>query len=465
MSGKQSRKTFRQRLDEMVRTLREQILTGHYAVGDFLPSEMDLGAAFQLSNNSVRKGLETLVSEGLIEKIPRVGNRIKAPDTEAQTVLRLGYHSTLTHQAELSDLLSEFERKHPHLRVETIKIDDSREYVKNLISTGLIDVLTVNESLFSGLGDQLEPQEPNEHIHSFLQDIFRRNGTLYAQPFIYSPVILCYNRDHFMKMQVPEPDSSWTWDDLMKCASQLAVRNERFGLYFPLFHPNRWVIFLLQSGETFKKDKTGRYRLEGTGLFDGVEKVREILYNTDVYPLLLSASRHDAERMFREEQVSIIMTTYLALNELKDAKFDFDVAPLPYLYDARTLLITIGLAINKHSKVKTAAKQLVQFLISDEAQLYIRRKTYSLTSHMQTVQYTGEEELPRPSRFQMYREIIPSFRQSTDTNLTFDQLDKVLSECKLYWAGLRSKEALIKNVEMRLNQQHSGEPPEDANVQ
>src|SRR5690606_3980584 len=103
------------------------------------------------SNNSVRKGLETLVAEGLIEKIPRVGNRIKAPVADTQTVLRIGYHSTLKVQGELMTLLAEFQRKHPHLRVETIQIDNSAEYVKNLISNDLIDVLTVNEALFSGL--------------------------------------------------------------------------------------------------------------------------------------------------------------------------------------------------------------------------------------------------------------------------------------------------------------------------
>lgn len=456
MTGKQSRKTFRFRLDEMVNTLREQILSGHYAVGDFLPSEMDLSETFQLSNNSVRKGLDVLVAEGLIEKIPRVGNRIKAPSLETQTVVRLGYHARLDTQAELFNLLAAFQQQHPHIRVETVQIDNNYGYVEDLLMNDMIDVFTVNQLLFRQFSEKsvqqlLEAQEPFEQMYPFLRKNFQMNGAMYAQPFVYSPVILCYNREHFRECQLPEPDSSWTWDDLVRCAEHLAVPNERYGLYFPLFHPNRWVIFLLQSGEAFEKDENGRYRIAGTKLFDGIEKVREIVYNTKVYPLLLSASQTDAELMFRDRQVSMILTTYMALNELKPAGFDFDVAPLPYLHEARTLLVTVGLALNKHSKVKTAAKQLIDFLVSPASQQVIRDETYSLPAYMQMAVPANGSDLPRPSRFQMYREIFPSFRQASDTKLSHDELQLVLNECKLYWSGLRSKESLIQNVEDLLN--------------
>lgn len=84
MTSKPSRTTFRQRLDEMVTVLRDDIITGRRAAGDYLPSEVALAEQFQLSKNSVRKGLERLVEEKLIEKVPRVGNRIADPGPQAQ---------------------------------------------------------------------------------------------------------------------------------------------------------------------------------------------------------------------------------------------------------------------------------------------------------------------------------------------------------------------------------------------
>ncbi|GIQ66946.1 hypothetical protein PACILC2_55140 [Paenibacillus cisolokensis] len=49
MSDKPSRTTFRKRLDEMVSQLREEIVAGKRAIGEFLPSEQALGEQFQLS--------------------------------------------------------------------------------------------------------------------------------------------------------------------------------------------------------------------------------------------------------------------------------------------------------------------------------------------------------------------------------------------------------------------------------
>jgi len=455
MTDKQSRKTFRLRWEEMIKKLREQILSGEYAVGDYLPSELDLSKTFQISNNSVRNGLDMLVAEGLLEKIPRVGNRVKAPDEEAQTIIRFGYHPVLNSQTELPNLLAAFHNKYPHIRVQTVQITESYDYVRNFLDNDLIDVFTANYYLYQGFVDAnaldlLEPQEPFEDMYPFLKKGFIHEGVMYTQPFVFSPVILCYNRDHFAQLQIPEPDSSWSWDDLINYATQLSIKNERFGFYFKLVSPNRWINFLIQTGEKFEKDENGRYRVQGTKLLDGIEKVRDILYAPQVYPFMLNTSDADPERLFRNQQVSIIMTTYFALNDLKDVNFEFDVAPLPYLNDFNTILISLGLSINKRSKVKAAAKQFIEFIISEEAQRVIQEKTYSIPAHKQMAQ-SGNSELVRPTRYQMYKEIIPSFSTYTDTKLSLEQLDEILLECKLYWTGLKSKEKLASSIEELLN--------------
>lgn len=66
MAGIASRKTFKSRLNFMVKRLRADILSGVYRQGEFLPSEKELVSQFQLSNKSVRKGLEQLIAEQLI---------------------------------------------------------------------------------------------------------------------------------------------------------------------------------------------------------------------------------------------------------------------------------------------------------------------------------------------------------------------------------------------------------------
>lgn len=461
VSSKLSRKTFRLRMDEMIRKLREDILSGHYSVGDYLPSELDLSSQFCLSNNSVRRGLDVLVDEGLLEKIPRVGNRIKEPSQEAQTVIRFGCYPTMNSQTELTYLLSEFHRKHPHIRVKTVTISNSPDSMSNFLENDLIDVFTINQHLYQDLVesdkiDLLEPVQSNDELYPFLLKAFLNQGELYAVPFVFSPVIICYNRKHFNEQGIPEPDSSWTWDDLIAYSSQLAVENERYGFYFHLVNPNRWIVFMIQSGVSFKTDESGRYRIHDIRLLDGIEKVRDILQTPQVYPMMYAGSPTESLQLFMDEQVSITMTTYLAMNQLKEAEFDYDVAPLPHLNNYNTLLVIIGLALNSRSKEKAAAKQLIDFLVSHDAQFTIRNKTFSLPAHKSAAQERTQDEGERPSRFQMYKEIIPSFSHFTDLNLSLQQLDVVLRESMLYWAGLKSKNKLASTLEHALH--HHSEP-------
>ncbi|MDF2662047.1 MAG: GntR family transcriptional regulator, partial [Paenibacillus sp.] len=85
MENKEVRKSPRERLSDMVNRLRDDIITGKRPSGEYLPSEKALTELFGLSNQSVRKGLEQLVGEGLLEKIPRVGNKVIAPPDESVT--------------------------------------------------------------------------------------------------------------------------------------------------------------------------------------------------------------------------------------------------------------------------------------------------------------------------------------------------------------------------------------------
>src|SRR5690606_5397590 len=86
MKGRPTSEQFRKQLETMVNTLRSEIVRGKYKAGESLPSEKALAARFQLGNISVRKGLEQLVEESLIVKIPRVGNKVSIQRSEKAPV-------------------------------------------------------------------------------------------------------------------------------------------------------------------------------------------------------------------------------------------------------------------------------------------------------------------------------------------------------------------------------------------
>jgi multiple sugar transport system substrate-binding protein len=465
-SGKPSRKTFQARLDNMVDAIRNDIMNGVLREGDFLPSEKAYAKQYRVSNKSVRQGLEVLVAERLIEKIPRVGNKVARYSRDDTVVLKFGCHNSLMQEAIMKTLIAEFHKAHPGIRVEmtnTSYMLNTYSKVKGLLDDGALDVFTMNFngyddfSMNDGL-DNLETFEPNPHIYPFLNEAFTHEGQLKVQPLVFSPLILCYNKEHFREMEVLEPDSGWRWNVLFEQASKLTVENERLGFYFHFPSSNRWPVFLLQSGIRFDRDESGKFSILGEQLTESLRVCRELIYLQNRFPLFLSEKDGDAEELFFSGKVSMIMTTYLGLNHHeRRAEFEYDIAPLPYLNDPKTLLLLIGLAVNANSKVKDSARIFVDFLTSYRTQLMIRQKTLSIPSLKPAAEWTGKESMYRPSRFHMYRDIIPTFRLYNALNMSIYELDQFYREAKLYWSGLETEEAATQRLEQLLSRRNAQE--------
>jgi GntR family transcriptional regulator len=76
--------------------LRGRIASGEFAAGKLLPSEAELSATYQASRVTVRKALEALRDEGLVDSRQGFGWFVAA-DPLRQTLARLG---TLEDQLE-----------------------------------------------------------------------------------------------------------------------------------------------------------------------------------------------------------------------------------------------------------------------------------------------------------------------------------------------------------------------------
>src|SRR5699024_10067936 len=154
----------------------------------------------------------------------------------------------------------------------------------------------------------------------------------------FSPLVLCYNKEHFQEKGMLEPDSGWQWGQLSRYADKLAVENERLGFYCHILSHNRWSVLQLQSGETFRPKNDVKVTICDTRLMDGMKACRDLVALLSRNPLFLSENDEDAEELFFNGKVSMIMTSYMRLNHYAhDFRFPFELAPLPYLNEPATL--------------------------------------------------------------------------------------------------------------------------------
>lgn len=449
------------RLEKMIATLRDEIDTGKRLTGEFIPSELNLCEQFELSRNSVRKGLDVLVAEGYVEKVERVGTKVKKQPHADAVKLVFGMYSSMNREVNFADLIQAFHRKYPNIHVQMIDHYYSNNWrtIIDLTKAKGIDVMLLNNYHFEMLagtpGDGnrlLEPLAPNKGIYPFLSDYFTKEGSLLAQPFIFSPVILCYNKDHFRAMNLSEPDSSWTWEDVREAGRLLSNGNDRYGLYFHVLADNRWPLFLLQSGARFNKKIQEKYQFGDPKVREGLKYCMTLIHDRKLFPAYLSQNNLDVEMLFLKQKVSMIVGTYNSLNSFIDAPFDYDIAPLPYYRNPLTLLSAICLAVSRESKQQVAAKLFVDYLVSEEAQLYLRKHTLNIPALKKAAEWSGEEAIAnRPGRFQLFREIMPTYRFYSELNLPYEGIAIMRDELKFYWSGLDDLDTVLARIEEKLN--------------
>lgn len=450
MTNKSDKRSFHERLGHFVHVIRTEIRNGIRQEGSYLPSESMLAKQFQLSNKSIRKGLDQLVDEGLIVKIDRVGSKVTSKGEGAITV-HFGCSNSFPSDFVIDDLIADFSLRYPgiHIRRITLNQHSYLQSAQEMIDNGLLDAVALSSPQFqewaeAGIEEALEAQQPDESAHPIAEDAFRHQGNWYARPLSFSPVVLCYNKRHFTEAGLHEPDSYWSWDDLMATASKLSQSTGRHGIYFLPTSENRYPVFLLQSIARYAGGEGSvsslRHRLS-----EGLDKLNELIANRDIFPPYMATANDETIGLFADGRVSMIMCTYYNLKELSHQGLEYDICPLPTLHRGdpqKTLLISIGTALVKHSRSKEAARQFIAYLSSVEAQSIIRDRTVGIPARRDCSERSGQARVKLPSRYAMYREMIPSFAYHSELGMDTKELRQLTKWLKEYWSGMLSEELL-----------------------
>ncbi|GAA3412449.1 extracellular solute-binding protein [Paenibacillus hodogayensis] len=444
MKGRPTSEQFQKQLEDMVNTLRSEIVRGRYAAGECLPSEKLLAARFGLGNVSVRKGLEQLVEEELIEKIPRVGNRVRIKRTKREPVsLTISCNDVTVRNLELPRLLDEFHKQYPWIQVD-YKITSAQSMDGDVIT---MDNFQFQSWIETGAPPALEPLEPPPDLYPGLFGQFMLRDRLYLQPIVFSPVVLCYNKTHFRECGLYIPDGSWTWDDLAESAEKLSEVKGRYGFCFHVPDLNRWPLFLLLGGGRFDWDGARLKPIRGTPLLEGLRLCRNLIQNRKAFPLYLSQDNYDISQMFAEGKISMILTTYLGLNRWKRTELDYDIAPVPFIGSPRTLSICLGVGVSTETRYPEEARLLAGFFTSPIAQRFIQKHTMSIPSSRSLPVRVTDDAIRRPERYPMFRDMMFSLRTHRDLNVPAAALRILFNPIKAYWADLIDEEELCARLE------------------
>ena len=176
----------------------------------------------------------------------------------SRTTLTYFTMETLPEQRRaLQKMVEKFEEKHPHIRV---RVDSSssgfQKLAIRLAGGDAPDVFYYVSDRLPSLGYRQAVMDLNPFLekdpevdlslyHPKTLACGQWQGKQYLFPFHYSTDLLFYNKDLFDQAKVPYPTSDWTWDDFLKAAQKLTVREESRTVQYGALQPR--TLFMIRS--------------------------------------------------------------------------------------------------------------------------------------------------------------------------------------------------------------------------
>ena len=224
---------------------------------------------------------------------------------DRRLVLRIADWAGPDEMAIVERALRRFEQLHPGVRVVQESIGVSyKEKILTSIAAGdppdvfLLDSIDVPAFVNRGVLLDLAPfaSRVGLEVASFFPHVLaiaQRDGSLYAFPKDFTPMVLYYNRALFDEARVEYPKPGWTWDDFLQTCRRLRGdadgngKADRFATfvpkYFYLWQPWVW----LNGGDVLSPDGThARGYLDSPATQQALQFLVDLHVKYDVTPRL-----------------------------------------------------------------------------------------------------------------------------------------------------------------------------------
>lgn len=287
-------------------------------------------------------------------------------------------------------LWARFNELNPNIRVEHLPAEGGEaakaEKMQTLVAGGsppaVVGQIVAQYPSFYVLTGTVDPIDPlmtadkidRKRFSPTAIDTFKYKGAQYALPYGASMEVMAYNKELFDKQGVKRPpaawdDATWTHDEFIRRAQALTkappgAPPEQFGFQrtgvgwtgHPLLWGTEWV------GE----DLT-RYLGTTAAVFDAIQARQDYVWKHHISPQPSESgvfgNLSSSQRFLSGKVAMADLGTWYLLGWMKDAAFDWDIAPWPRGTNAQAAapMFPVGEALGKGTKYKQQAWELIKY--------------------------------------------------------------------------------------------------------
>ena len=324
-----------------------------------------------------------------------VGASLGAVRTKAQepASIRFAFWGDPSEQTAYAKVVSGFEAAHPDIHVEIDYTPGQSDYYRKITTDFAADeppdVFLINYRQFG----QYAARGVLEPVASYLgssetlsvvnyapvaMDAFTFRGLdQTCMPQNVSSLVVYYNVDLFTANDVRLPTAGWTWDEFVAAAEALTQDTDGDGqtdVYGVVVEPSmyRMAPFVWSAGGEITDDLANptTLTLDTPEALEGLEKFISLGVNGhDVVPSEEEVTaEEDGARFMRGGAVMFLQSRREVLTLRQIENFSWDVAPLPIIDEAATVLHSDAFCMAVRAENKNAVWAFIEYAVGDEGQ-------------------------------------------------------------------------------------------------
>lgn len=329
---------------------------------------------------------------------------------EGITVTLSGWQSNPNEKQLLAQVLKQFESQHPNIKVKHEIINDQyMDVIKTrLIGDAAPDVfyldafeapLLMKYGVLEPLDSYINTQFDLTDFEPKLLAAFQLDRRTYGLPKDFSTLALFYNKQAFQEAGLAQAPQ--TWNELRDDSQKLTVdknrdgRKERYGLGISPELSRQYFMMTAFGGRLIDRKENAAFFTSGSlkGLQLVIDQYRK--EKTSAQPSDVGAST--GSELFGQSKAAMVIEGPWAIPYIQETfpKLEFATAEVPTVNGKKgTMAYTVAYVMNKKTKHKDAAWQLISYLTSQEGMKAWAKEGLALPSRKSVLEELGYVDNP-----------------------------------------------------------------------
>jgi len=329
---------------------------------------------------------------------------------EGITVTLSSWQSNPNEKQLLAQVLKQFESQHPNIKVKHEIINDQyMDVIKTrLIGDAAPDVfyldafeapLLMKYGVLEPLDSYINTQFDLTDFEPKLLAAFQLDRRTYGLPKDFSTLALFYNNQAFQEAGITQPPQ--TWKELRDDSQKLTVdknrdgRKEQYGLGISPELSRQYFMMTAFGGRLIDRQENAAFFTSGS--LKGLQLIIDQYRNdkTSAQPSDVGAST--GSELFGQGKAAMVIEGPWAIPYIQETfpKLEFATAEVPTVNGKKgTMAYTVAYVMNKKTKNKDAAWQLISYLTSQEGVKAWAKEGLALPSRKSVLEELGYVENP-----------------------------------------------------------------------